>query len=628
MKKYVFALLCGLMPVLSCLAEPSIVWQAEDVLTKTLEVEVGTTVNINISLKEVVRLCGLRDEDTNGVDSVEISFGHKRNLSDAEFEKGEVVAKGNLDQLFSFAWTPQESGFYRICVRMVGQGEVVGQLIRAYRIWHVDANKGDDANSGKTDDTSFKTIQKAINSSSACDEIWVADGRYEPISTYQMPIIIKSINGAEKTVIDGGGTNRCATLLDEKSEEITGAGRTRLIGVCLENGFCGSAASNATYFSQCGAGVIGGVLDNCVIRNCHSGSDGGGAYGTILCSCIISNCVSDFMGGGAANGSLTNCLIVGNRAIFDGGGVSDALICNCTVVNNSIPGFDFLDWYGYIGKLGSMAGVGGWPTIVNSIVWNNYFDLDDAGSRLTGRYYEQDELAYGYRPRQGDGVRNSCLPLEDPFGDAESSISVDPEFVDPENGDYRIEVFSPCVDAGDDAAIDIDLDLAGKSRRVGAHVDMGAYEVQSTEVITTSRVEFDLGGRGQRIGGGDLVQDVVNGRRAMPPTVHANEDCVFLGWDRELAKVRSDTVYHAVYANTAAGTVQLDEQTINAVSLDPSKVYVVYGDIRIPTGVHVEIPVGTIIKFFSQSSLSVLDGASCSVNGAIFTEASCISVGV
>lgn len=61
----------------------------------------------------------------------------------------------------------------------------------------------------------------------------------------------------------------------------------------------------------------------------------------------------------------------------------------------------------------------------------------------------------------------------------------DPLFIDPENRDYRIQVGSPCIDAGTDVAVARDLDafprpvdVLGMGRDGPGAYDIGAYEFQ------------------------------------------------------------------------------------------------------------------------------------------------------
>ncbi len=75
---------------------------------------------------------------------------------------------------------------------------------------------------------------------------------------------------------------------------------------------------------------------------------------------------------------------------------------------------------------------------------------------------------------------------EDQIG-LNGNVSVDPLFVDPENGDYRLQADSPVIDAGDNEASDLpDTDFDGNDRVVDgdgdgeAVVDMGAFEFSTT----------------------------------------------------------------------------------------------------------------------------------------------------
>lgn len=62
---------------------------------------------------------------------------------------------------------------------------------------------------------------------------------------------------------------------------------------------------------------------------------------------------------------------------------------------------------------------------------------------------------------------------------------VDPMFVDPASGDFRLQPCSPLVNAGDNALVSPDntTDLAGKPRIAGGRVDMGAYETPAPNLL-------------------------------------------------------------------------------------------------------------------------------------------------
>jgi len=59
-----------------------------------------------------------------------------------------------------------------------------------------------------------------------------------------------------------------------------------------------------------------------------------------------------------------------------------------------------------------------------------------------------------------------------------NSISADPLLVNRSAGNFRLHANSPCINAGDDAAVIGATDLDGNARMTGSHVDMGAFEFQ------------------------------------------------------------------------------------------------------------------------------------------------------
>src|SRR5690606_15163817 len=50
----------------------------------------------------------------------------------------------------------------------------------AQSVWYVNADAGNDNNSGQSWDQAFSTLTKAISTASAGSEIWVARGVYKP----------------------------------------------------------------------------------------------------------------------------------------------------------------------------------------------------------------------------------------------------------------------------------------------------------------------------------------------------------------------------------------------------------------------------------------------------------------
>src|SRR6185369_11867724 len=140
--------------------------------------------------------------------------------------------------------------------------------------------------------------------------------------TLDKPLTLRSVNGPQETIINGGGSVRCAYL-------ITG---TTLSGFTLTNGVSGVyCESEATLVSNCfatgnlGEGAYGGTLNNCVL----SSNSGDGASSSTLNNCTLNG----NWGNGAYQCTLKNCALIGNSRAAYGGTLN-----NCTLTGNSAGG--------------------------------------------------------------------------------------------------------------------------------------------------------------------------------------------------------------------------------------------------------------------------------------------------
>jgi PKD repeat protein len=151
--------------------------------------------------------------------------------------------------------------------------------------------------------------------------IMVTNGTYSPIAA-SGPVSVRSVNGAQFTIIDGGNSNQCASLWIEAS----------LSGFTLTNGS-----------SQYGGGASGGTLNDCTLIG-NLGTYGGGAYFSTLnnCAltgnsgdgayaCVLNNClVTRNQGGGAYFCTLNDCALTGNSGL----GAYQSILNNCTLTGN------------------------------------------------------------------------------------------------------------------------------------------------------------------------------------------------------------------------------------------------------------------------------------------------------
>ena len=342
--------------------------------------------------------------------------------------------------------------------------------------WYVSTNGNDNA-TGADWDTAFRTIQKAIDIAPAGSEIVVSNGTYAPISTDNKTITIRSVNGAETTIIDGDGKYRCVTVGIFSSRT-----NTVLIGFTLQNGYTtgdgGGAAGGTLYdcvltnnIAARGGGVCHGLLFNCTLENNTARGYGGGAYWGTLNNCTLTGNRATYAGvsgsaygGGTYNSTLNNCILAGNVASTSGtrdpshaygGGAYGGVLNNCTLVGNTASLITYVGQTYSTDRTANGGGVYG-GTLNNCIVWGNSFIL-----RGTGHNHINCTFSYSCTTPSPGGTGN---------------ITSDPLFMDFANGDYRLKPHSPCVNKGSNALAVGDTDVEGNPRIIYGTVDMGAYE--------------------------------------------------------------------------------------------------------------------------------------------------------
>jgi hypothetical protein len=219
------------------------------------------------------------------------------------------------------------------------------------------------------------------------------------------------------------------------------------------------------------------TIENCIIYKNKTGSSSSGNGGGIYCqyqsSPTITKCVitdnenPEGWGGGIycedeSNPTITNCIIAGNSAgenYGEGGGLccvdeSCPEIFNCTITKN-LGTTEEIYWVN--------DDTDALITIKNCIVWNDN---------------SNDPYYFNGNGGDPDIDYTDINDEESNFPSGRNNIDVDPEFVDPSNGDYHLKEDSPCIDEGTDTGAPSN-DLDGRSRPCDT-TDMGAYEFCET----------------------------------------------------------------------------------------------------------------------------------------------------
>lgn len=170
--------------------------------------------------------------------------------------------------------------------------------------------------------------------------------------------------------------------------------------------------------------------------------------------------------------TLVNCTLSGNRARHTGGGIvsSNAILTNCTVSGNHAGG----DGHG--------AGIFGGVTLTNTIVANNTGGHGENCIALGGGYDGGHNISSdGTCFFNGTGL-NSTAPRLAPLGDYGGPTQTVALCTAVGVPHPSCTGASPAIDIGDDSVTgppdSLTNDQRGLPRFSGAHVDIGAYEVQ------------------------------------------------------------------------------------------------------------------------------------------------------
>ncbi len=320
-----------------------------------------------------------------------------------------------------------------------------------FRTWYVDgrsAGSGD----GTSWETAFNMVYKGMEAASDGDMVVVAPGTYaENVRFLGKNIVLTSTDPSDPAVV-------ASTILDGRVVDSV----VRFLGMedesCVLCGFTIRKGRAETGGGICGRGTRATIRDNVITSNTAT-EDGGGladCQGLIQNNTISENWARHYGGGlQNCNSIIRNNIIVRNKAIDYGGGLDrcSGTIENCVICYNSAD------------RGGGLRACLG--TIRNCIIWGNTAS------------------------REGHQVFNCSLPsyccIQNWREGGIGNISAYPYFVDPDAGDYRLESWSPCVDAGDPSC-----DFSLEPEPNGGRIDMGTYGNTSEAVTASEDSDGDL----------------------------------------------------------------------------------------------------------------------------------------
>ena len=428
------------------------------------------------------------------------------------------------------------------------------------RIWYVDGG-ATGSNNGKSWTNARTDLQDALISDAAAgDEIWVADGTYEPHDSDPTPDPSVSFEMVEDVGVYGGfgGTEKRShydrkwttykTILsgdidgDNSYHVVEAADGAVLDGFIITGGDADGSGDDAD-----GAGIycdsVSFTFGNCAIVYNTSANFGGGVYcedsSVTVRNCVFADNTSDAFGGAAflmnmsgqeLTSVFTNCVFSKNEAETAGGGIfffpsylGFAEVTNCTFYANK--------------ALLINDGIGGgiynseWDvTATNCIFWDNeadnnaqiytysqgtttairYCDIEDSYVDIENGYVKEDVTNNILGTGGDDNIdADPDFYIDDPGWPVEDGPEgKDGAWATADDGLMLDSGTSPCVDAADgDAApftdvtryarVDI-MDVTNEGTGEPDYADIGAYEALREKVHFTG---FAMSSKSGIIGG-------------------------------------------------------------------------------------------------------------------------------
>ena len=388
-------------------------------------------------------------------------------------------------------------------------------------IWYVNTNNPSPS-SGTSWSTAFLDLQDALDVASSGDQIWVAQGVYYPSDTggsndareasYRLiagveiyggfagnetdvtqsqPMVNQVHFSGDLNGDDGSGGDTSENAYHVFLANALDGLRPTLDGIYIHQGNADGSSPHdgggAVKVMSYPTGSTAHPIFSRTKFSFNNANDGGAIAisglddGITLVQCVLANNNSS-QGGAIRTGGFTyldNCLVVANTSIGTGGAIysnqGECKLINTTVVQNNAE---------YIGgiyvKTGTLSGT-------NNVIWGN----TEANGTYSQLFLESAATWSG----SYNCVQNSGSTLG-----GVGNIDANPRFVDeigadgvPGTGDENFQLFqlSPCIDAGDNTVVNVNVDLIGNLRIIddpyvadtgnnpddlSGIVDMGAYE--------------------------------------------------------------------------------------------------------------------------------------------------------
>ncbi len=281
----------------------------------------------------------------------------------------------------------------------------------------------------------YPTIQQGIDASADGDTVLVQPGSYvENINFHGHNIMLGSvflitedISYVSSTIINGGSSGSVVTVNSGENNSAAIKGFTLRNGSNIRGAGIYCQGSDLTIASNI-------IEDNYAYADENWNGMGGGIYceqsSPTISGNIIRNNTAYYYGGGiccsASDATISFNLIVGNSALYGGGICCDH--SDPTIINNTV--------YHNIAEMGGgiYTMFTSYPIITNTVFWADTAMFD--GNEIAGDDASSPSITY--------------CDIQDIEWPGEGNINCDPDFCNPENGDFHLNFGSCCLGAGQD----------------------------------------------------------------------------------------------------------------------------------------------------------------------------------
>jgi len=347
-------------------------------------------------------------------------------------------------------------------------------------------------------------LQSIINGSASGDSVFVAGGTYLPAESFSMKEGVKiygSFTGTEASLSQRRlATNIAAgkgSVLKGNENTVIYNNGNKLTQAAVLDGFTISGGKGSSGGYGYGGGMFNDsysspTLSNIIFINNSSAGGGGGMFNnsysspTLTNVFFVNNSVSNGYGGGMNNNNhcsptLTNVAFIGNTSDHPGGAMENT-VSSPTLINVTFSG----NSAGTIGGGGMDNYSNSSPRLTNCIFWGNTgtsgpdIYQEDGSSTITYSYTQTHQSGTGNKTGTTNPFINSSNPAgaDDIYGTADDGLELVNASAAIDAGDPQTNTTGYSIQAGN-------ADIAGNKRVTNSHIDMGAYEYNSTTLPVT-----------------------------------------------------------------------------------------------------------------------------------------------